>query len=143
MRKELVATKNEVNATAEALQDKLTEATDNYNKQLETINEKQEALNDRLKEYQDLLYGTEDRKSGLDLLYNYEEAINSLNEEMERTKDLLGDSKNLDEAYSNLKKYTTATHEYLVEERARQQVIKQGLDNYADMIEHGSASYLD
>ena len=143
MKKELIATKNEVNATANALQDKLTEATDNYNKQLETINEKQEALNDRLKEYQDLLYGSDYRKSGLDFLYNYEEAISSLNEEMERTKDLLSDSKTIDEAYVNLKKYTSATHDYLVEERARQEVIKQGLANYANMIENGSASYTD
>ena len=143
MRKELVATKNEVNATANALQDKLTEATDNYNKQLETINEKQEALNDKLKEYQDLLYGSDYRKSGLDLLYNYEEAVSSLNEEMERTKELLSDSKTIDEAYTNLKKYTSATHDYLVEERARQEVIKQGLANYANMIENGSASYTD
>lgn len=143
MRKELIVTKNEVNATANALQDKLTEATDNYNKQLETINEKQEALNDKLKEYQDLLYGSDYRKSGLDLLYNYEEAISSLNEEMERTKDLLSDSKTIDEAYVNLKKYASATHDYLVEERARQEVIKQGLANYANMIENGSASYTD
>ena len=143
MRKELIATKNEVNATANALQDNLTEATDNYNKQLEAINDKQEALNDRLKEYQDLLYGSDYRKSGLDLLYNYEQAISSLNEEMERTKDLLGDSKTIDEAYTNLKKYTSATHDYLVEERARQEVIKQGLANYANMIENGSASYTD
>jgi hypothetical protein len=62
---------------------------------------------------------------------------------MERTKDLLGDSKTIDEAYTNLKKYTSATHDYLVEERARQEVIKQGLANYANMIENGSASYTD
>ena len=143
MRKELVATKNEVNATANALQDKLTEATDNYNKQLETIAEKQESLNEKLKDYQDLLYGTDFRQSGLDLLYNFEEAISSLNEEMSRTKELLGDSRDINEAYDNLKRYTTATHNYLVEEKARQEVIKQGLANYADMIENGSASYTD
>lgn len=143
MKKELIATRNEVDAAASALEDKAKSAMEAYEKQVETVAEKQESLNDKLKNYHDLLYGTENRKSGLDLLYNYEEAINSLNDEMTRTKELLGDSKTVEEAYDNLKRYTAATHEYLAEEKARQAVIEQGLANYGNMIENGSASYTD
>lgn len=141
MKKELIATRNEVNAASDALEDKAKTALENYEKQQETVTEKQKALNDKLKEYNDLIYGSDNRKSGLDLLYNYEQALSSLNDEMERSKELLEDSKTREEAYENLKNYTQATHAYLVEEKAKQRVIEQGLANYARMIESGSASY--
>lgn len=143
LKKELIATKNEVNAAASTIKDNAKSALENYQKQLDTVSEKQQSLNDKLKEYNELLYGTNNRKSGLDLLYNYEQAIAALNDEMEKSKELLGDSKTTDEAYENLRRYTTATHNYIVEEKARQQVIQQGLSNYANMIENGSASYID
>ena len=39
----------------------------------------------------EVLYGTKTRKSGLDLLYNYKTALDSLNREVERAKDALED----------------------------------------------------
>lgn len=141
MKKELIATRNEVNAAADALADKATKAQEDYEKQLETITEKQQVLNEKLKDYNDLVYGSDNRKSGLDLLYNYEQAVSSLNDELERLKELLEDSKTREEAYQNLVRYTQATHSYIAEEKARQRVIEQGLANYAAMIESGGASY--
>ena len=141
MKKELIATRNEVNAASDALQDKATKAMEDYEAQQETVIEKQKSLNDKLKEYNDLLYGSDNRKTGLDLLYNYEQAISNLNDEMERSKELLEDSKTREEAYQSLTRYTQATHAYIAEEKARQKVIEQGLANYAEMIESGSALY--
>jgi hypothetical protein len=53
------------------------------------------------------------------LLYNYEQAISNLNDEMERSKELLEDSKTREEAYQSLTRYTQATHAYIAEEKAR------------------------
>lgn len=141
MKKELIATRNEVNAAADALANKAIKAQEDYEKQLETVTEKQQSLNEKLKDYNDLVYGSDNRKSGLDLLYNYEQAVSNLNDELERSKELLEDSKTREEAYENLVRYTQATHSYLAEEKARQKVIEQGLANYAAMIESGGASY--
>ena len=105
------------------------------------VADKQEKLNDKIKEYNELLNGKDNRKSTLDFLYNYDEAINSFNDEISRSKDLLSDAETIQESSEALERYAKATHNLLAEETAKQQVIKAGLENYAKMIENGSYSY--
>lgn len=125
-----------------ALED-LTKAQEDLAKAEEDLIEKQEDLNEKLKEYNELLYGSPNRKTTLDLLYNYEEAINSFNDEITRSKDLLSDSKSVEESTNALLRYTQATHNLLAEEKAKQQIYQKGLANYADTIENGGVSYTD
>lgn len=122
--------------------DKMTDAAEKAKDAYDDMIEKQEALNEKIKEYNELLYGKENRKSSLDVLYNYTEAINSFNDEISRSKELLEDSKSLEESTAALTRYTQATHNLLVEEKAKQEVLKKGLANYEDIIESGT-SYTD
>lgn len=122
--------------------DKMTDAAEKANEAYDDILEKQEALNEKIKEYNELLYGKDNRKSSLDVLYNYSEAINSFNDEISRSKEVLADSKSLEESAAALTRYTQATHNLLVEEKAKQEVLKKGLANYEDIIESGT-SYTD
>ena len=125
-----------------ALED-LTKAQEDLAKAEEDLIDKQDDLNEKLKEYNELLYGSPNRKTTLDLLYNYEEAINSFNDEITRSKDLLSDSKSVEESTNALLRYTQATHNLLAEEKAKQQIYQKGLANYADTIENGGVSYTD
>lgn len=126
----------------------VTDATKDHEKALEDlakaqedVADKQEKLNEALKEYNDLLYGKDNRKSSLDHLYNYDEAIKSFNDEISHSKDLLADSKSVEDSAAALQRYANATHNLIAEETAKQQVIQAGLKNYADMIENGSYAY--
>lgn len=122
--------------------DKMTDSAQKAADAYDDMIEKQEALNEKIKEYNELLYGKENRKSSLDVLYNYTEAINSFNDEISRSKELLADSKTLEESTAALTRYTQATHNLLVEEKAKQEVLKKGLANYENIIESGT-SYTD
>lgn len=142
--REIEAIVREATPTVEDLTKKekeLTDAQKAYADQLEDVAEKQEKLNEALKEYNDLLNGSDNRKSSLDYLYNYDEAINSFNDEISRSKDLMADSKTIQDSAAALTRYAQATHNLIAEETAKQDVIKQGLANYANMIENGSYSY--
>lgn len=126
----------------------VAEATKDYEKELddlakaqEDVAEKQKKLNETIEEYNELLYGSDNRKSSLDYLYNYDEAISSFNDEISRSKDLLADAKSIEESSTALQRYANATHNLIAEETAKQQVIQAGLKNYADMIENGSYAY--
>lgn len=126
----------------------VTDATKDHEKALEDlakaqedVADKQEKLNEALEEYNDLLYGKDNRKSSLDHLYNYDEAIKSFNDEISHSKDLLADSKSVEDSTVALQRYANATHNLIAEETAKQQVIQAGLKNYADMIENGSYAY--
>lgn len=123
--------------------DEVADAWKDYNKQLDTVKEKQEALNDKIEAYNKLLYGDDLRKSGLDLLYNYNEAISTFNDEMSRAQDILSDAKNMEDATAAFEQYAAATHSLIVEEKAKQEQLQRGLNEYARMIEHGYASYTD
>ncbi|MBR4890127.1 MAG: hypothetical protein IKU15_02270 [Clostridia bacterium] len=118
-----------------------TKADEEYAKALKDVADKQEALNDKIKEYNELLYGDDNRKSSLDFLYNYDEAIKSFNDEISRSKELMEDATSTDESTAALQRYTAATHNLLAEEKAKQEIIKNGLANYAKMIEEGSYAY--
>ena len=101
----------------------------------------QEKLNDAIKAYNDLLYGSENRKSSLDLLYNYQQALSQLNDEMSRSKDLLEDSKSFNEASKNLKQYLSSAHKSLAEYAAQNEVLKTGLQTRKNNLLNGGTNY--
>jgi hypothetical protein len=96
-----------------------------------------ETLNDKLKEYNELLYGSPNRKSSLDVLYNYTEVINSFNDEISRSKNLLDNAKTTEEATAALQRYGAATHNVIAEETAKQKVLKAGLAEFEKKINDG------
>lgn len=102
--------------------DDLKDKTEAYNEALEEQKEKQEALNDAIKEYNELLYGTKNRESTLDPLYNYQTKLEALEAEVERAKELLESPANVDEAKSALNSYMNNVHQQLVTQKAEQQV---------------------
>lgn len=73
--------------TTSKVKDNTKAITDAY----DTILEKQQDLIDKQKKLNDVLYGTSTRKTSLDVLYNYKTALDSLNKEIERAKDVLDD----------------------------------------------------
>ena len=117
------------------------EETEDATDKTEELADAQEKLNDALKEYNELLYGSENRASSLDFLYNYSEALDTFNSQIEDAKENLNEASSIDAAIDSWEEYGNAAHNALAQEQARQQVIQQGLDNYADMIENGTASY--
>lgn len=140
MRDSYLPDEEKVKSVADATKDH-EQALEDLAKAQEDVAEKQEKLNEALEEYNDLLYGKDNRKSSLDYLYNYDEAINSFNNEISRSKDLLADSKSIEDSTVALQRYANATHNLVAEETAKQQVIQAGLKNYADMIENGNYAY--
>lgn len=123
-------------------------ATKNYEKALkdlakaqEDVADKQKDLNDKIKAYNDLLNGSENRKSSLDNLYNYNEALSSFNDELSRAKDIVEDANTIDSAIDAMSRYGAATKQLITEEKAKQEAIKDGLNNYGNMIENGTYAY--
>lgn len=119
----------------------LTDARKAHADALEDVAEKQKALNEAIQDYNNLLYGSENRKSSLDNLYNYQEAISYLSDELTRAKELLTDSKGYDEASKNLGRYLNAAHFQLVEYAAQNKVIEDGLAKRRDNLLNGGTSY--
>lgn len=140
MAEALKDTEKGIKSVTDAEKDR-TEALEKLKEAEEDVADKQEKLNDKLKEYNDLLYGKDNRKSTLDYLYNYDEAISSFNDEITRSKDLLSDAKSVADSTAALERYAKATHNLIAEETAKQEVIAAGLKNYASMIENGSYAY--
>lgn len=148
-RRELMVDYNEYQEKIAESGDKVTQAEKKWEdaeealaKQQQEVIDKQNDLNEKIKEYAELIYGTNNRKSSLDVLYNYTEAINSFSDEISRSKELLADSKSIEDSTSALTRYTQATHNLLVEEKAKQEVIKAGLSNFEDIFNKGT-SYTD
>ena len=121
--------------------DKVAEAWEKYNDQLKTVQEKQKAVNEEIEKMGEILYGTENRVSGLDSLYNYEQKISHFNNEIARSKELLSDAGTTEEATEALLKYSEATHDALKYEKARQETIRQGLADRAAQLENFAYSY--
>lgn len=119
----------------------IEKARKDYQDQLETIEEKQKAINDAIEKYNELLYGSANRKGKLDLFYNYEQALSSLTDTMSRAEEKLGIAQDIDSATEALNNYAIAAKNLIATEKAKQVSIQAGLANYANMIENGSASY--
>lgn len=123
--------------------DKKKDAEDKHAKALEDVADKQEALNEKIKEYNELLYGSENRKSALDYLYNYDQAIETFSKTIDSAKEKLDDAREINDATEALKEYTQTTHELIVEEQAKRRVISAGLENYRNEIENRTREYTD
>lgn len=140
LRKEWENTKTELNTSS--LEDR-KKAMEDYAKAQEDVIEKQKALNEAIEEYNKLLYGSDNRNSGLDLLYNYKEAISAFSDEMSRAQDILEDSSSVNDAINALQKYTSAAHSRLAWLGAQSNVYDQGLNERRNNLLNNSTSYDD
>lgn len=128
-------------AEASAATSDLTKKQEDLAKAQQDVVDKQKALNEAITDYNKLLYGSDNRKSTLDPLYNYQQAISYLNDEISRTKEILEDSKGFDEASENLNKYLSAAHYQLVQYQAENKVLEEGLAIRRNNLLNGSVSY--
>lgn len=110
--------------------DKVTDAKNKEKDATDKLKEAQEKLNSAIKDYNTLLYGSENRKSSLDYLYNYTQAIAALNDEISDTKEVLNKATSINEATEALQSYIDATHKAIVMEKAQQEVLQAGIENY-------------
>ena len=138
---EALATTMEDETDAEKNAKNYEKALEDLAKAQEDVAEKQKDLNEKIKEYNDLLNGSENRKSSLDNLYNYNEALSSFNDELSRAKDIVEDANTIDSAVDAMSRYGAATKQLITEEKAKQEAIKAGLNNYGNMIENGTYAY--
>ena len=103
--------------------------------------DKQKSLNEAIADYNKLLYGSENRQSGLDLLYNYKEAISAFSDEMTRAQELMEDSQSINDSISALNRYTNAAHQRLAYMNAQDERYKAGLERRRNQLLGGSTSY--
>lgn len=136
-----------VNAEAE-YQEEAKKKTDDKTKSLKDladaqkdVTDKQKALNEAIEAYNKLLYGSEYRQSGLDLLYNYKEAISAFSDEMTRAQELIENSKSVEESVSALSRYTNAAHQRLAYMNAQGERYDAGLATRRNQLLGGATSY--
>lgn len=141
LEKQLSNTEKEWNTQSKDLEDKHKKAMEDYAKAQEDVAEKQKALNEAIAEYNKLLYGSENRQSGLDLLYNYKEAISAFSDEMARAQELIEDSKSVDDSVAALSRYTNAAHQRLAYMNAQNERYDAGLAARRNQLLGGATSY--
>ena len=121
--------------------DNLVKKQEDLVKAQKDVADKQKKLNEAIQEYNDLIYGSKNRKSSLDLLYNYKEAISAFSDELTRAKELFEDSSSFDEANKNLDRYLAAAHNSMAEYAAQNEVLKIGLEKRKNNLLNGGTSY--
>lgn len=126
---------------AAAATDNLAKKQEDLAKAQKDVADKQKKLNEAIQEYNDLIYGSKNRKSSLDLLYNYKEAISAFSDELTRAKELFEDSSSFDEANKNLDRYLAAAHNSMAEYAAQNEVLKIGLEKRKNNLLNGGTSY--
>ena len=141
LRKEMENATKELNQQSEDLQEKHKKALEDFAKAQQDVVDKQKKLNEAIQEYNDLIYGSKNRKSSLDLLYNYKEAISAFSDELTRAKELFEDSSSFDEANKNLDRYLAAAHNSMAEYAAQNEVLKIGLEKRKNNLLNGGTSY--
>ena len=128
-------------AEAAAATDNLTKKQEDLAKAQQDVADKQKALNKAIEEYNKLLYGSDNRQSGLDLLYNYKQAISAFSDEMARAQDILENSTSTDESVSALSRYTNAAHQRLAYMAAQGERYDAGLAARRNQLLGGVTSY--
>lgn len=141
LEKQLSNTEKEWDTQSKDLEDKHKKAMEDYAKAQEDVTEKQKALNEAIAEYNKLLYGSENRQSGLELLYNYKEAISAFSDEMSRAQELIEDSKSVNDSVTALSRYTNAAHQRLTYMNAQNERYDAGLTARRNQLLGGATSY--
>lgn len=141
LEKQLSNTEKEWDTQSKDLEDKHKKAMEDYAKAQEDVTEKQKALNEAIAEYNKLLYGSENRQSGLELLYNYKEAISAFSDEMARAQELIEDSKSVNDSVTALSRYTNAAHQRLAYMNAQNERYDAGLAARRNQLFSGATSY--
>lgn len=141
LEKQLQNTQKEWDEQIEETHTKYQKSLDDVAKAQQDVIDKQKALNEAIEEYNKLLYGSDNRKSSLDLLYNYQQALSAANDEMARSKELFEDSSELTEASKNLDKYVQSAHNSIKQYLAENEVLKSGLASRKNNLLNGGTSY--
>lgn len=128
-------------AEAATATDNLTKKQEDLAKAQKDVADKQKALNEAIADYNKLLYGSENRQSRLDLLYNYKEAISAFSDEMARAQELIEDSKSVDDSVAALSRYTNAAHQRLAYMNAQNERYDAGLAARRNQLLGGATSY--
>ena len=128
-------------AEAATATDELTKKQEDLAKAQQDVIDKQKALNKAIEDYNKLLYGSSNRQSGLDLLYNYKQAISAFSDEMARAQELMEDAGSVDESVSALSRYTNAAHQRLAYMNAQNERYDAGLTARRNQLLSGTTSY--
>ena len=128
-------------AEAAAATDNLAKKQEDLAKAQQDVVDKQKALNEAIEDYNKLLYGSENRQSGLDLLYNYKQAISAFSDEMTRAQELLEDSSSVEDSVTALTRYTNAAHQRLAYMQAEGTRYNAGLEARRNQLLSGATSY--
>lgn len=128
-------------AEAAAATDNLAKKQEDLAKAQQDVADKQKALNEAIEDYNKLLYGSENRQSGLDLLYNYKQAISAFSDEMTRAQELLEDSSSVEDSVTALTRYTNAAHQRLAYMQAEGTRYNAGLEARRSQLLSGATSY--
>lgn len=136
---------NDVNKDYQESLDKTKEKVESSSKAItdayDNILEKQQDLLDKQKKLNEVLYGTSTRKTSLDLLYNYKTALDSLNREIERAKDILEDLDGQSPA-EYLDTIITGTHGRAAYLTAQNEVNQKAIDRTLSSINQQLGSWL-
>lgn len=99
------------------------------------LKELQKSVDDAQKKLNEALYGAEYGKNKLDYLYNYTTNLDRLTYASKKAKEALDDLKETDDPKQLFDTYLTNTHAEVVTRNAENEVIKQSIDNYRQVLE--------
>lgn len=108
------------------------ESVEDLNQKLKEL---QESADNAQKKLDEVLYGTEYGKNKLDYLYNYATNLDRLTNASKKAREALNDLKETDVPKQLFDTYLTNTHAEVVTRNAENEVIKQSIDNYRQVLE--------
>jgi hypothetical protein len=115
-------------------QEKVKELEEELEELNEELKDNQKEVNETYKEWQEALYGTENYMPSLDGLLNYTRQIEILQSELEKTKRLLEDVGNTEDASKLLNNTANLYEKQLGTIQAENKAIEQGLKNLDEEI---------
>ena len=122
-------------------QDKVQDLKDELEDLNEQLAENQEAVDEANKALEEAKFGTEDYQSGVDGLINYNNEIERLNKNLERTTDLMSDVSSVEEASKLISSYREDSEAKLANLGAEKQVIDKALDNLKSTLMTNFSDY--
>lgn len=105
------------------------DATEKVEELTVDLDKKTRATQKAWKSYQESLYGTDNYKSSLDPLNNYEAVLDNITYKAKKAKDALEDLEPEDNVGNLLKTYASQVHQEVITRNAENEVIKKAMEN--------------
>lgn len=105
------------------------DATEKVEELTVDLDKKNRATQKAWKSYQESLYGTDNYKSSLDPLNNYEAVLDNITYKAKKAKDALEDLEPEDNVGNLLKTYANQVHQEVITRNAENEVIKKAMEN--------------